>query len=948
MSLDIKEIFRSDLDQADLTSWWSSKKLEKLNWNFTEILNSGGGPLGPQGFEGNIGQVGITGIQGAVGRIGRQGFQGVQGSRGYMTWLENSDSSKNNSTIKSLQTKVDPSTAIVGLHRTDTANYDNVFIADQEYGASFRAHTRGGTSQRNMVFISSDVDGTQTDLTLRELYYWDLIFNTGDVSCELNTGFQDTLNGNTRFKISSVAGSKYEFLTPKRTYNGTTWSSTTPTSLLSISATEFSPGPGITSFKSLFNGTENIFLDSIKISGNSLGNPNTNYIAHMHPDTVSTFGTGSAGTITWGSPGSVIGAFPIGTVIAIDNDFNDTHFDLNISGTNSASAYAAITGIGTPPFTPIFKFKYGTGKGKFKGWYLCNGRTWSKGAIAYRVPNLCGFDIQIDYPYQAAFGDPMASAVINISPTNFKTILGSSNIDISASFASGAYSITENSLESWEDAGEPSMVVKTYTGSSTLNLSEGVHDGLIYLVYLGDDGYEWDSSGSTTAPTLTEYNLGFSTASSAAACGDAPEMYKANFSTAWNDSDQWKTNGNKLYNSTGTELAPIGWYSRDGVSRFWNPYYESFRLADINTSSRELCPSNVSIDLVYNTSVLANGINGTFSSKTKTTKYIDTSTLSTSTAIYNDTAGTSDASSGWYRDANCRRYWNGAAFIGVTITSDYVHYIGDFGANYTSSTACSAFDANSLYYETSSSSSTSSTFYTVNNAFVSTSSSTGIGTLVYVQNGIYYSNGSVYRKGSNSSTGSLLSYVSCTTAPAPPPPSGGGGGGGCLLFGTKISLEDGTTKPIQEISVGDRLMSKGFIGMPSKEDSSLFNWSSADIKLQPDDVSVVSVRTFNVNVVYSFNDGKLFTSEDHMHLFKSNGNWKVGKTLEIEVGDYLLGYDGSEILISNIIRTHGQFLVYRLDVEDNDLFVANGILTHNLKESLTSGDSNDQTMQYMQ
>ena len=951
MSLDIKEIFRSDLDQSNLNEWWSSKKLEKLNWNFTEILNSGGGPLGPQGFEGNIGQAGITGNQGPTGKIGRQGFQGSQGSTGFMSWLENSDTSKNNSTIKSLQVKVDPSTVVVGIDRTD-ANYNEVFTPTDENSPTFRAHTRGGTSQYNMSFTTTDIDGAETDLSVRKQYYWNLIYDTGDVANQLYSSFLNISNSITRFRLSAVAGSKFEFLTPKRTYTGGVWSGTTPTSLLSMSATEFSPGPGITAFKSTFIGIENAFLNAIKIDGNSLGIPNTNYIAHMHPDTVSTFGTGSAGTITWGSPGSVIGAFPIGTVIAIDNDFNDTYFDLNISGTNSAAAYVGVTGVGTPPFTPTFKFKYGTGKGKFKGWYLCNGRTWSKGAIAYKVPNLCGFNIQIDYPYQAAFGDPIGSAVINISPTSFKTILGSSNIDISANFASGAYSITENSLESWEDAGEPSMVVKTYTGSSTLNLSKGVYDGLIYLVYLGDSGFEWDSSGSASAPSLYDHELGYSATGSSTACSETASTYKANFDTEWDDVDYWTSNNYKLYNSTGTAYATTGWYSALGISRYWSSTAEAFQSTHAQAARVE-CPTNNSLLVVYNTSVLANGINGTFSSRTKITKYIDTSSLSTATAIYNDTAGTSDASAGWYRDANCRRYWNGAAFSGATITSDYVHYITDVSAATTSSSACAGTvpDDTSLYYETSSSVGTSSTFYTVTNAFYSTTSSTGEGRLTYVQNNIFYSNGSVYRKGTNSSTGSLGSYVSCTTSspsPSPGPSGPGPSGPGCVLYGTKILLEDWMTKPVQEVSVGDRLMSKGFVGMPSKEDASLSTWSSNDLKLQPDNVSVVSTKTFNVNIVYSFNDGQLFTSADHLHLFKSEGKWRVGKTLEIKVGDYLLGYDGTEILVSNIIETHGQFLVYRLDVEDNDLFVANGILTHNLKDEQDPIEGTEDQDQYLQ
>ena len=65
MSIIIKELFESDLDQYS-SVWWSSKKIEKLNFNFDQIALSGGGPAGPSGFpgdqgpDGNKGPIGIS------------------------------------------------------------------------------------------------------------------------------------------------------------------------------------------------------------------------------------------------------------------------------------------------------------------------------------------------------------------------------------------------------------------------------------------------------------------------------------------------------------------------------------------------------------------------------------------------------------------------------------------------------------------------------------------------------------------------------------------------------------------------------------------------------------------------------------------------------------------------------------------------------------------------
>jgi hypothetical protein len=144
-------------------------------------------------------------------------------------------------------------------------------------------------------------------------------------------------------------------------------------------------------------------------------------------------------------------------------------------------------------------------------------------------------------------------------------------------------------------------------------------------------------------------------------------------------------------------------------------------------------------------------------------------------------------------------------------------------------------------------------------------------------------------------------------------------------------MSDGTIKLVQDVSVNDILYSKSVNTMPSIKGGidDLSTWSTNSIVLTDDAVRVVSNRSKTVSKVYSINDGKLFTSWDHNHLFKNAGIWKVGKTINLEAGDSLIDENGKEIIINNIIEMSGQFIVYQLDVEENDLYIANGILTHN-------------------
>jgi len=67
MAINIKEIFESDSE---------NQKVDKINYNFDQILANGGGPVGATGAQGSTGSTGPRGAQGAQGPAGPQGLQG--------------------------------------------------------------------------------------------------------------------------------------------------------------------------------------------------------------------------------------------------------------------------------------------------------------------------------------------------------------------------------------------------------------------------------------------------------------------------------------------------------------------------------------------------------------------------------------------------------------------------------------------------------------------------------------------------------------------------------------------------------------------------------------------------------------------------------------------------------------------------------------------------------
>ena len=67
MAINIKEIFTGDSE---------NQKIDKLNYNFDQILANGGGPIGATGAAGDTGATGADGAQGPIGLDGPQGIAG--------------------------------------------------------------------------------------------------------------------------------------------------------------------------------------------------------------------------------------------------------------------------------------------------------------------------------------------------------------------------------------------------------------------------------------------------------------------------------------------------------------------------------------------------------------------------------------------------------------------------------------------------------------------------------------------------------------------------------------------------------------------------------------------------------------------------------------------------------------------------------------------------------
>jgi len=159
-----------------------------------------------------------------------------------------------------------------------------------------------------------------------------------------------------------------------------------------------------------------------------------------------------------------------------------------------------------------------------------------------------------------------------------------------------------------------------------------------------------------------------------------------------------------------------------------------------------------------------------------------------------------------------------------------------------------------------------------------------------------------------------------------------GGGLGCLLSGTQIEMHDGTLKNIEDIVIGDAVMSRSIATAPDSDNKEqLLEWSHVDPKIGTDLAQVTDKMAYWKTEIYNINSGLLRSSATHVHFIKRGDSYRFIEAKSIQVGDFLIDKANDLVEITSVVKTHGNYQVWKLDVESLDTYIANGIVTHNDK-----------------
>ena len=170
----------------------------------------------------------------------------------------------------------------------------------------------------------------------------------------------------------------------------------------------------------------------------------------------------------------------------------------------------------------------------------------------------------------------------------------------------------------------------------------------------------------------------------------------------------------------------------------------------------------------------------------------------------------------------------------------------------------------------------------------------------------------------------------------------------CFLPGTMIKMADGTEKDIEEVSVGDKVLSVIIPDLPD-EDLGYHEWKTFS---STDDMSSLEASSATVEKIFydymdgywNVNDGLIKVTEEHdlwTYTFTDNSGdekyWKWRKPSQLQIGQSLLDHEGNLIEVTSIEKIEEEVEVVNIDVEPLDVYFAGGVLVHNKGASSDPG-----------
>jgi hypothetical protein len=394
--INLKQILQSDTQQ---------EKLDKINYNFDQLIANGGGPMGATGSIGEIGAQGVTGDQGAQGTQGPQGAQGPADDSTNSQWKDASTWANGNLSVKTI-TPINeglvgnnpPTSVLIGFASNDPEYDGNQNLSN--LGGVLNINKNSNYSTSNIRLFSEKNYQQYLDINLET----DSTTSTSVIEFKFDStgGGGEFYYSADKFKVSDLSGNEMMSMDYS---NGVLFTGT----LVASSSAEF---------------VGSIFRINVADPSNPTSNdPSDGKIA---------VALDSDGTIGFKTPGEIGAGIPIGTIVS----FLDEVYE-NSSNFEQAQTISDMT---VDPSQILLTVGRGIAGTDYEGWYLCNGQTWTNGTVSYTVPNLNSFNFNL-----ATNIDFIVSPQGNETPN----ILGGGELSMTSSNANISTTLDTNTTDIW-------------------------------------------------------------------------------------------------------------------------------------------------------------------------------------------------------------------------------------------------------------------------------------------------------------------------------------------------------------------------------------------------------------------------------------------------------------------------------------------------------------------
>ena len=158
------------------------------------------------------------------------------------------------------------------------------------------------------------------------------------------------------------------------------------------------------------------------------------------------------------------------------------------------------------------------------------------------------------------------------------------------------------------------------------------------------------------------------------------------------------------------------------------------------------------------------------------------------------------------------------------------------------------------------------------------------------------------------------------------------------MTGSQVLMSDDSYTNIENVVTGSFLKIRNIIGLPDEGfkcgSTAWRNWETSSLSV-PSQSNVEVVQSWPDNYTDSYcviNGDKKFGTFSYFFTSGSDDKWKFKPTIELSVGDYLVGEDGQPLKITSfsvVSSSTEVFPISELDVEPQDYYYANGVIIHN-------------------